>query len=48
MSELLIIHITMAILSYGAFSVSFVFSALYLVQYNLLKKEEVGQALAKN
>jgi len=36
-SELLIFHITMAILSYGAFSISFVFSALYLVQYDLLK-----------
>lgn len=36
-SELLFIHITMAILSYGAFSVSFVFSSLYLLQYRLLK-----------
>lgn len=36
-SELLFIHITMAIFSYGAFSLSFVFSLLYLLQYNLLK-----------
>ncbi|MCR2820566.1 cytochrome c biogenesis protein [Lederbergia panacisoli] len=36
-SELLFIHITMAILSYGAFTLSFVFSALYLLQYKLLK-----------
>ena len=46
-SELLIIHITMAILSYGAFSVSFVFSALYLVQYNLLKKKKWGKLLLR-
>ncbi len=46
-SELLIIHITMAILSYGAFSVSFVFSALYLVQYNLLKKKKWGKRLLR-
>ncbi|MED4251571.1 cytochrome c biogenesis protein [Priestia megaterium] len=46
-SELLIIHITMAILSYGAFSISFVFSALYLVQYNLLKKKKWGKRLLR-
>ncbi|MFV5316463.1 cytochrome C assembly family protein [Priestia megaterium] len=46
-SELLIIHITMAILSYGAFSVSFVFSALYLVQYNLLKKKKWSKRLLR-
>lgn len=39
MSELLLIHITMAILSYGAFSVSFVFSGLYLLQFKLLKEK---------
>lgn len=38
-SELLLIHITMAILSYGAFSLSFVFSILYTIQYNLLKRK---------
>ncbi|TYR82252.1 cytochrome C assembly protein [Priestia megaterium] len=47
MSELLIIHITMAILSYGAFSISFVFSALYLVQYDLLKKKKWGKRLLR-
>ncbi|PLR93694.1 cytochrome C assembly family protein [Bacillus sp. T33-2] len=41
-SELLLIHITMAILSYGAFSISFVFSLLYLIQYDLLKRKKVG------
>ena len=44
-SELLLIHITMAILSYGAFSLSFVFSLLYLLQYNLLKEKKWGKRL---
>jgi HemX protein len=44
-SELLLIHITMAILSYGAFSLSFVFSLLYLIQYNLLKQKKWSQRL---
>ncbi|MDI6591296.1 cytochrome c biogenesis protein CcsA, partial [Bacillus subtilis] len=35
-SELLVIHITMAILSYGAFSLSFVFSVLSMFHYQLL------------
>ncbi|WP_210366726.1 cytochrome c biogenesis protein CcsA [Bacillus sp. REN3] len=39
-SELLLIHITMAILSYGAFSISFVLSLLYLIQYDLLKRKK--------
>ena len=44
-SELLLIHITAAILSYGAFSLSFVFSTLYLIQYNLLKQKKWGKRL---
>lgn len=44
-SELLLIHITMAILSYGAFSISFVFSLLYLIQYDLLKRKKWGKLL---
>ncbi|WP_338451455.1 cytochrome c biogenesis protein [Niallia oryzisoli] len=44
-SELLFIHITAAILSYGAFSLSFVFSLLYLLQYNLLKRKKWGKRL---
>jgi HemX protein len=44
-SELLFIHITAAILSYGAFSLSFVFSLLYLLQYNLLKQKKWGKRL---
>ncbi|KAB7708603.1 cytochrome C assembly protein [Bacillus aerolatus] len=44
-SELLLIHITMAILSYGAFSLSFIFSMLYLLQYRLLKMKKWSQRL---
>ena len=44
-SELLLIHITAAILSYGAFSLSFVFSTLYLIQYHLLKQKKWGKRL---
>ncbi|UAC47434.1 cytochrome c biogenesis protein CcsA [Bacillus aquiflavi] len=46
-SELLLIHITMAILSYGAFSLSFVFSLLYLIQYDLLKQKKWGDRLLR-
>ncbi|MGM0920972.1 MAG: cytochrome C assembly family protein [Bacillota bacterium] len=46
-SELLFIHITMAILSYGAFTLSFVFSLLYLIQFNLLKKKKWGKQLLR-
>lgn len=44
-SELLFIHITAAIFSYGAFSLSFVFSLLYILQYNLLKQKKWGKRL---
>ncbi|KOP83624.1 inner membrane protein YpjD [Cytobacillus solani] len=46
-SELLLIHITVAILSYGAFSLSFVFSLLYLIQYDLLKRKKWGTRLKR-
>lgn len=46
-SELLLIHITMAILSYGAFSLSFVFSVLYMIQYDLLKRKKWGKRLVR-
>ncbi|MFY0545353.1 cytochrome c biogenesis protein [Brevibacillus sp. H7] len=38
-SELLFIHITLAIVSYGAFSLSMIFSAMYLLQHKMLKKK---------
>ncbi|NRG43248.1 cytochrome c biogenesis protein [Bacillus sp. CRN 9] len=47
MSELLFFHITVAILSYGAFSLSFVFSLLYLIQYDLLKRKKWGSRLLR-
>ncbi|KIL46234.1 cytochrome C assembly family protein [Jeotgalibacillus campisalis] len=47
MSELLLIHITIALLSYGAFSLSVVFSILYLLQYRMLKKKKWGQKLQR-
>ncbi|AYC29773.1 cytochrome c biogenesis protein CcsA [Paenisporosarcina cavernae] len=39
-SELLFIHVTFAIISYVAFSLSFVFSVLYQLLYRLLKKKK--------
>ncbi|WP_313891704.1 cytochrome c biogenesis protein CcsA [Psychrobacillus sp.] len=39
-SELLFIHITIALLAYAAFSLSFVFSTLYLILYRVLKKKK--------
>lgn len=36
-NELLIVHITLAIVSYGFFTISFLFSAIFMVQYRLLK-----------
>ncbi|MEA1853302.1 cytochrome c biogenesis protein CcsA [Cytobacillus sp. FSL W7-1323] len=47
MSELLFFHIIGAILSYGAFSLSFVFALLYLIQYDLLKRKKWGSRLIR-
>ncbi|WP_408007107.1 inner membrane protein YpjD [Pseudalkalibacillus sp. A8] len=44
-NELAIIHITMAFIAYGAFTVSSILSIMYLVQYNMLKKKKVGKRL---
>lgn len=38
-SELLLIHITLAMFSYGAFSLSMIFSAMYLLQHKMLKEK---------
>lgn len=40
-SEMLLIHISFAIVSYAAFSVAFVFSLLYLILYRLLKQKKL-------
>jgi HemX protein len=45
-SELLLIHITFAILSYAALSLSFVFSALHMILYRLLKKKKWTKQLS--
>ena len=39
-SEMLVIHISFAIVSYAAFSLSFVFSMLYLILYRILKQKK--------
>ncbi|MCA0969909.1 cytochrome c biogenesis protein [Halobacillus litoralis] len=39
-NEMLIIHISLAILSYGFFTLSFIFSMMYLLQYRLLKRKK--------
>src|SRR5690606_4064752 len=38
--EILIAHITFSIVSYGFFTISFLFSIMYLVQYYLLKEKK--------
>lgn len=38
--EILIIHITLALLSYGFFTLSFIFAFMYLLQYYLLKQKK--------
>lgn len=40
-SELLFIHISFALISYAAYTLSFVFSVLYLVLYRLLKEKKI-------
>lgn len=37
--EILVTHITLAIISYGFFTISFLFSLMYIMQYRLLKKK---------
>ncbi|SFA68806.1 HemX protein [Lentibacillus halodurans] len=37
--EMLIAHITLAFVAYGFFTVSFIFSLMYLIQYRFLKKK---------
>lgn len=42
-SELLFIHITLSFVAYVFFSISFLFSLLYIFQYKLLKKKKLGK-----
>ncbi|WP_164668463.1 cytochrome C assembly family protein [Virgibacillus doumboii] len=39
-NEILITHITLAIVSYGFFTVAFLFSIMYIVQYRFLKEKK--------
>lgn len=40
MSGLLIVHITLAFIAYASFTVSFIFSSMYLIEHRLLKKKK--------
>lgn len=37
--EILVTHITLAIISYGFFTIAFLFSLMFIIQYHLLKKK---------
>ncbi len=44
-SELLFIHVTLILLSYGAFTFAFIFSIMYYYQHQMLKKKQFGKRL---
>lgn len=46
-SELVYVHIGMAIISYATFTVSFIFSIMYLIQYRLLKQKKWNARLRR-
>ncbi|RSL32611.1 cytochrome C assembly protein [Salibacterium salarium] len=46
-SELLIVHVTLIMLSYAAFTIAFVFAALYMLQHHLLKRKQWGKRLLR-
>lgn len=46
-SEVLVIHIVMAFLAYGAFTISFIFSMMYLIEYQMLKKKQWSKRLVR-
>lgn len=46
-SELVYVHVGMAIISYATFTVSFIFSIMYLLQYRLLKKKKWNARLRR-
>lgn len=46
-SELSILHITLILIAYGAFTISFVFSLMYVIQHNMLKKKLWGKRLIR-
>jgi HemX protein len=46
-TEFLIVHVGLLMLSYGAFTVSFAFSVMYVIQHKLLKKKRWGAWMGK-
>lgn len=46
-SGLLVIHITIAFLAYGAFTMSFIFSAMYYIQSFMLKKKHWNKRMGR-
>ncbi|OLO40665.1 cytochrome C assembly protein [Alkalihalophilus pseudofirmus] len=46
-SELLIIHVTLILLSYAAFTLSFVFAFMYTIQHQMLKRKLWGKRLIR-
>ncbi|WEG14037.1 cytochrome c biogenesis protein CcsA [Pullulanibacillus sp. KACC 23026] len=47
MSDLLIIHITIALIAYAFFTLSFVLSMMYMVEYSWLKKKKWNRQLTR-
>ncbi|MCP8967336.1 cytochrome C assembly family protein [Ectobacillus ponti] len=47
LSELVYVHVGMAIACYAAFTVSFIFSVMYLLQYRLLKQKKWNARLRR-
>ncbi|WP_173915995.1 cytochrome c biogenesis protein [Halobacillus sp. Marseille-Q1614] len=45
--EMLVVHITLALISYGFFTFSFIFSIMYLLQYRLLKQKKWSAKLLR-
>ncbi|WP_216828830.1 cytochrome C assembly family protein [Alkalihalobacterium elongatum] len=46
-SELLIIHVTLILLSYAAFTLSFAFASMYVIQHQMLKRKLWGKRLVR-
>nr|WP_247747148.1 cytochrome c biogenesis protein [Alkalihalobacillus sp. BA299] len=46
-SELLIIHVILILLSYAAFTLSFVFALMYVIQHQMLKRKLWGKRLIR-
>lgn len=47
LSELSIIHITIILISYGAFTLAFVFALMYVIEYHMLKKKLWGKRMIR-